>query len=97
TKAVQGLRQSIAAYQQLTHSTALDSLATQADRLSAEAAGGTVSDTHLAAALAALHAEATAAVSKLVRLPVDTATRLAASLDALAGFGVGSFQPDCCA
>jgi hypothetical protein len=97
TNAVQGLRQSIAAYQQLTRSTALDSLAAQADRLSAEAAGGTVSDTHLAAALAALHAEATAAVSKLVRLPADTATRLAASLDALAGFGVGSFQSDCCA
>jgi hypothetical protein len=94
---VQGLRQSIAAYQQLTRSTELESIATQADRLAMQLAAGSISDLHLASSLTALHAAATAAVSKLTRLPADTGARLLASIDGIATFVIGAMQQDCCA
>jgi len=96
SEALQGLRQSIAVYQQAARSTALDAAASQAETLAASVAAGTISEAQIASSLTALHAGASAVLAGLTRLPADTGPVLAASIDAIANLGAIYRLEDCC-
>jgi hypothetical protein len=96
-QAVQGLRQAVAAFQQLARSTALDSVAAHADTLAGQVAAGSITDALLVSSLTALHTEAIAAVSNLTRLPADTGMSLVASIKAIATVAGATAPEDCCA
>ncbi|HKM74536.1 MAG TPA: DUF6519 domain-containing protein [Stellaceae bacterium] len=96
-QAVQGLRQSIALYQQTTRSTALESVATQADTLAALVAAGNISDVRIASSLTALHTVASATVSRLTQLPAGIGAQLSVSVNAISLLNSAYLQGDCCA
>ena len=96
-QAVDTLRQSLAAHQQATQSTALQTIVARADTLAAEVAGSGASAVRLAPALVALRSAGAAALSSLARAPGDTGPRLAAALDTIGRIGGVVEQESCCA
>jgi len=96
-RAVHGLRQSIALYQQTTRSAALESVATRADTLAALVAAGNISDVRIASSLTALHTVAATAVSRLTQLPAGIGAQLSASVNAISFLNNTFLRGDCCA